>query len=412
MSAQVDPLAGLDEVEWERLVHAYGSARDVPPKLRALRSRDARVRHDALMSLSNSVTHQGGRYSASAPVAGFVVELVLAPDALDRERLLEFLCALAVGIDDDRLPAGVPISEWRDGAASLEAERESLVVHAAKWADREMKRGPERELWLRNPFSGLTPSPDTVAAYDAVRDELPRLVRFLASRRSVERTRVAYLVGMFPESATQTVPLLVDRLDVEADEHALTSTLIAHGLIASPSETLDRVARFLDDERPLVCWGAATALARASATSSEPPSRQTIRTLIESTVHVDVPELRIHDGWIGSYAAKSLASIGHWLTTDDIKELADRLPLATSSFNRDQLLDTVLSAAFPGTDPETNVSLDDLTPVQQHVLHAVLPIWESNDSWLSAVPGALARHGLKGSRNEIEAALAPGADRR
>lgn len=409
MAAQVDPLVDLDEVEWEWLVHAYGSAKDVPHNLRALRSPDTRVRHDALMSLSSSVTHQGNRYSASAPVARFVVELALAPDALDRERLLEFLCTLAVGIDDDRLPAGVPISEWRHGAASLEAERESLVAHAAERADREMKRGPERELWLRNPFSGLTPSPDTVAAYDAVRDELPRLVRFLASSRSVERARVAYLVGMFPESASQTVPLLADRLDVEADEHALTSTLIAHGLIASPSETLDRVAQFVDDERPLVRWGTATALARAAATpDSEPPSRQTIRTLIESTVHVDVPDLRIHDGWIGSYAAKSLASIRHWLTTDDIKELADRLPLATFSFNRDQLLDTILSTAFPGTVPETNAGLDDLTPVQQHVLHAVLPIWESNDSWLSAVPGALARHGLTYGRTEIKAALAKG----
>ena len=406
MSAQVDPLARLDEVEWEWLVHAYGSAKDVPPNLRALRTQDARGRRDARTRLNSSVTHQGGRYSASAPVARFVVELALLPDALDRESLLEFLCTLAVGLDDDRLPAGVPISEWRHGASRLEAERESLVAHAAEWADRTMKSEPERELWLRNPFSGLTPSPDMVAAYDAVRNELHRLVRFLASRRSVERARVAYLIGMFPESASETVPLLADRLDVEADEHALTSTLIAHGLIAVPSETLDRAARFVDDERPLVRWGAATALARASASSFEPPSRQTIGILVESTALEDVPDLRIHDGWIGSYAAKSLASIRHWLTTDDIRDLSDQLPLATSSYNCDQLLDTALSAAFPGTGPEATVRLDDLTPVQQHVLRAILPIWAANDSWLSTVPGALARHGLRGSRSEIESALA------
>ncbi|MFD2794973.1 hypothetical protein ACFS27_15545 [Promicromonospora vindobonensis] len=406
MSAQADPLAGLDEVAWEWLVHAYGSAKDVPPNLRALRSQDARVRRDALTGLNSSVTHQGSRYSASAPVARFVVELALTPDALDRENLLGFLCTLAVGLDDERLPAGVPVSEWRYGAACLEAERDSLAARAAERADHEMRPWPERELWIRNPFSGLTPSPDTVAAYDAVRDGLPRLVRFLASPRSVERARVAYLVGMFPESAAETVPLLVDRLDVEADEHALTSALVAHGLIAVPSETLDRVARFLDDERPLVRWGAATALARASATGSEPPSRPTIGTLVESTVLEDVPDLRIHDGWIGSCAAKSLASIRRWLTTDDIRDLADRLPLTSSSFNCDQLLDTVLSAAFPVTGPGATARLDHLTPVQRHVLHAVLPIWELNDSWLSEVPRVLARHGLTGTRTEIEAALA------
>ncbi|GAB4084005.1 hypothetical protein GCM10028784_06350 [Myceligenerans cantabricum] len=408
MVAQVDPLAGLDEVEWERLVHAYGAAKDVPANLRALRSRDPRVRHGALVHLSASVTHQGSRYSVSAPVARFVVKLVLAPDALDREGLLEFLCALAVGIDDERLPAGVPIAEWRDEAAQVEAEREALIAGAAEWADSEMNHGPERELWLRNPFSGLATSPDTVAAYDAVRDELPRLVQFLGSHRSVERARVAYLTGMFPESAARTVPLLADRLDVETDEHALTATLIAHGLIASPSATLDRVARFLDDQPPLVRWGAATALARASATASRPPGRRVIRILIDSTVHQDVPDLRIHDGWIGSCAAKSLTSIRHWLTAADVEDLADRLPLAASSFNRGHLLDTILSAAFPGAGPAADVRLDGLTPVQQHALRAVLPVWESDDSWMSTIPGTLARHGLICSRSEIEAALTAG----
>ncbi|RPF22530.1 hypothetical protein [Myceligenerans xiligouense] len=408
MVTEVDPLAGLDDVEWEWLVHAYGAAKDVPAGLRALRSPDEQVRHDALVNLGSSVTHQGSRYSASAPVARFIVEVVLAPDALDRERLLEFLCALAVGIDDDRLPAGVPIAEWRDEAAQVEAEREVLVAHAAQWADSEMKRGRERELWLRNPFSGLAASPDTVAAYDAVRDALPRLVRLLGSNRSVERACVAYLIGMFPESAARTVPLLADRFDVEADEHALTATLIAHGLIASPAATHERVARFLDDERPLVRWGAATALARASATASRPPGRRVIRILIDSTVHQDVPDLRIHDGWIGSYAAKSLASIRHWLTAADVEDLANLLPLSASSFNRDQLLDTILSAAFPGAGRAANVRLDGLTPVQQHALRAVLPVWESDDSWMSTIPDALARHGLICSRTEIEAALTTG----
>ncbi|MBL0884957.1 hypothetical protein [Myceligenerans indicum] len=408
MVAQVDPLAGLNEVEWEWLVHAYGAAKDVPANLRALRSRDAQVRHAALIHLGSSVTHQGSRYSASAPVARFVAELVLAPETLDRERLLDFLCALAVGIDNDRLPTGVPIAEWRDEAAQVEAEREALIAGATEWADSEMKRGRERELWLRNPFSGLATSPDTIAAYDAARDALPRLGRLLGSHRSVERARVAYLIGMFPESAARTVPLIAERLDVETDEHALTAVLIAHGLLAGPSATLARAARFLDDQRPLVRWGAATALARASAADSRSPGRPTIDILIESTVHPDVPDLRIHDGWIGSYAAKSLASIRHWLTAADIRNLADRLPLTASSFNRDHLLDAILSSAFPGADHAANITLDRLKPVQQHVLGAVLPIWKSDDSWMSTIPGALARHGLTCSRSEIEAALTTG----
>ncbi|MEV1147390.1 hypothetical protein [Micromonospora sp. NPDC049799] len=38
MDQLTDPLAGLDDLPWESLHHAYGPAVDVPDQLRALRS--------------------------------------------------------------------------------------------------------------------------------------------------------------------------------------------------------------------------------------------------------------------------------------------------------------------------------------------------------------------------------------
>ncbi|MGW1604835.1 hypothetical protein [Streptomyces eurythermus] len=52
-------LAGLDEVDWVGLSHAYGSAEDVPGRIRALCGIDGQARQEALQSLSNSISTKG-----------------------------------------------------------------------------------------------------------------------------------------------------------------------------------------------------------------------------------------------------------------------------------------------------------------------------------------------------------------
>jgi len=58
-------LAGLDEVMWGELRHAYGAATDVPAQIRALASPLDTERHSALRALYGNIYHQGDRFSAT-----------------------------------------------------------------------------------------------------------------------------------------------------------------------------------------------------------------------------------------------------------------------------------------------------------------------------------------------------------
>jgi len=59
-------LAGVEDVNWARLEHAYGTAADVPQMLTGLAANDDQwSKH--LDELVGSVTHQGSTYSSTAP---------------------------------------------------------------------------------------------------------------------------------------------------------------------------------------------------------------------------------------------------------------------------------------------------------------------------------------------------------
>jgi HEAT repeat protein len=68
-------LTGLDDVDWARLTHAYGSAEDVPATLRALGSDDSEAASEALSELFGSIFHQGTVYEATVPAVRFLVDL-------------------------------------------------------------------------------------------------------------------------------------------------------------------------------------------------------------------------------------------------------------------------------------------------------------------------------------------------
>jgi hypothetical protein len=128
----------LDEVDWQALTHAYGSAGEVPPQLQALTSPDALARDHACEELYASVCHQGSAYEASAPVAAVLIELAGDPATPDRHRVLEFLAALAIGHDRWLLPGSYPVTKVRRDVArkaslteaELERELQQWVADA------------------------------------------------------------------------------------------------------------------------------------------------------------------------------------------------------------------------------------------------------------------------------------------
>ncbi|WP_406863116.1 PBS lyase [Streptomyces sp. HUAS MG47] len=112
-------LAGIDEVDWASLGHAYGPADDVPALLRGLASPDPEVRESALDGLYGAVHHQGDVYDSTLACIPFLLELVADPAVQDRGGIVELLTSIG-GIDldgDDELDElGLDAEEFEDAA--------------------------------------------------------------------------------------------------------------------------------------------------------------------------------------------------------------------------------------------------------------------------------------------------------
>lgn len=88
-------LAGLDQVDWHAVSHAYGPADDIPRLLRLLLSEDPDVYETAWDELINDVWHQGTLYPATAAVAPFLIQLLSDPRFLTRVQVMDVLAGWA-----------------------------------------------------------------------------------------------------------------------------------------------------------------------------------------------------------------------------------------------------------------------------------------------------------------------------
>ena len=68
-------LAGLNDVDWAALSHAYGPAVDTADLLRQAASHDSQAASEALNELHASIFHQGTVYSSTPVAVPFLVEL-------------------------------------------------------------------------------------------------------------------------------------------------------------------------------------------------------------------------------------------------------------------------------------------------------------------------------------------------
>lgn len=58
--------AGLDQIPWNELGHAYGDATDIPDLLRQLASADPQTREEAQRTLYTNIYHQGTTYTGTS----------------------------------------------------------------------------------------------------------------------------------------------------------------------------------------------------------------------------------------------------------------------------------------------------------------------------------------------------------
>ncbi|HEY9371577.1 PBS lyase, partial [Streptomyces sp.] len=191
-------LAGIDEVDWASLGHAYGPADDVPALLRGLASDDPDIRETALDGLYGAVHHQGDVYDATLACIPFLLELVADPGVRDRGGIVELLTSIG-GIDldgDDELDQlGLDEEEFEDAA--------NYAMAAAGVA-----AGAEV-------FFGLVFDPDP----------------------EVRLSAPCALASLHPEPA-RVLTLLRERLTVETDTQVRLALVEAVGRIALRHESL------------------------------------------------------------------------------------------------------------------------------------------------------------------------------
>ncbi|MFF3598073.1 hypothetical protein [Kitasatospora indigofera] len=262
MKPSDDLLAGLDDIDWAALGHAYGSAEDVPDQIRAACGPDEGAREDAFRHLFGNIFHQGTRYSASPYAVPFLARIATAGPPGARADALLLLTRLAVDWHDEYdLPLGIDTAAWRAAAISPE---ENL-----RWYDEQIATETDGKR-LKNLREGraycaaghpVDAREGALRSYDAVRAQLPVLLDLLGDPDAEIRTRTAYLLGWFPEEADAALPPLLACLDGERNPACAATVLVAVGLLADHDPD-GRLRRHLDHGHPLPRWAAATALAR------------------------------------------------------------------------------------------------------------------------------------------------------
>jgi tetratricopeptide (TPR) repeat protein len=233
--AALQVLAGLDEVPWRTLQHAYGPATDVPGQLRALLSPDEHVRERAMHHLCGNIWHQGSVYKATAYAVPFLITLLAYARTPDKPAILQLLAALA---EDD-------------GARTYGEDSEAKAAH------------------------------------DAVGAGLPLYLDLLAARNESELQAGAITVlAAFPERSAESAPPLQASLAAEQDRLTRVSLLWALGRVmdASAESRAYFEATLTHTDDPLLAFLAAAALAdRAGEATPE----HAVDMLVEAAAAVD-----------------------------------------------------------------------------------------------------------------------------
>ncbi|MET9594459.1 hypothetical protein ABZY45_26565 [Streptomyces sp. NPDC006516] len=374
-----DLLAGLDDVDWTNLSHAYGTADDVPGHLRALCSHDERALRQAVNSLFNSLAHQGNRCQASPYVVPFLARIArLGPDPA-REHALHLLTGLAVNWDEEsEIIDGADISAWRAEAAENAPVRLLPAYEEALATERDEQRRCNLQQvrdWMAagNPIDARDSS---MRSYDAVLAEIPALLGLLRDEELRVRTRAAYLLAWFPELSDTAVPLLRDFAAHEHDSVAKATSLVAVGILGAP-DLVEVLADDLKAEDALVRWAAATAIAQTARSGEKVEAPLLERAVAELAAAAAAPApVPATDYGNGDF---------HGLTADLLIALPtsaasrDAVAACLPSVDRSLLAfkaKTVLPSLFPDPLSLPRPLFASLHPSQQQFLCALADLYE------------------------------------
>lgn len=127
----------FNDQRWSKLVHAYGSAEDIPALLQLLREFPAEVDYESepYFSLWSALCHQGDVYSASYAAVPHIVDAMLSsPSALRASPLQLVVCIELARANGKGPPVPTELAESYPAAVRRLAE---VVAAAGRSAESE-----------------------------------------------------------------------------------------------------------------------------------------------------------------------------------------------------------------------------------------------------------------------------------
>ncbi|MBG6092632.1 HEAT repeat domain-containing protein [Actinomadura viridis] len=375
-----DPLAGLDDVDWARLEHAYGPAEDVPDLLRALASESASEREKALNELYGNIFHQGSRYEATAHAVPFLAALADDPRVQDRADIVRLLCSIAIGYDEPYLPSGVDIAEWRADVermrtADPDEELRRIEQWVAEATDEGERRVREMRLAVYDPDQSLRHADAELGAYDAVRATVPTLRDLLGAPDPETQAAAAYTLGWFPEEAAGTLPALRSLLKPEVVPGVAANVILSAGLLDG-HDLVPQLRAFLTGENALLRSAAAIALARLEVTDQE--VLDVLEAAAAQPPEPSTPNIHHLYGAVRGYATITLAAVEEQAHPRLLGAMLKGLALSSgpAAF---PTAEAVLQHVFgkPGTSPLP--PYEDLTEPQQRAVRTLAEM--GDDTW-------------------------------
>ena len=162
--------AGIDEVDWASMEHAYGPADDVPAMLWGLASDDPVLREAALDGMYGAVHHQGEVYACTLACIPFLFELVVDPGVQDRGSIVELLTSIG-GIDLGEDDEDELAEEEIEGAANYAMAATAVTAGAGVFCELMADEDPGVRLAAPPALAGLHSEPARVLAL--LRERLP-----------------------------------------------------------------------------------------------------------------------------------------------------------------------------------------------------------------------------------------------
>ncbi|MFF3671577.1 HEAT repeat domain-containing protein [Microtetraspora malaysiensis] len=378
-----DVLAGLDELDWAALSHAYGPADDVPGLLKALRSESHDERKRAVHELYGNIFHQGSRYQATAYAVPFLARLAVDPATDDRQEIVHLLASVAIGYDEAHLPRGVDIAGWRAEVGRMRAADPAEELRKIdEWVEVAQDEGERRvRSWRRDMFDhaeSLRYAQDELGVYDAVRAEIPGLRRLLGDDDAETRSATAYLLGWFPEEAADSVLALRTLLASEIVTGVTANAIISAGLL-SDAELIPRLREHLSGPEPLLRWAAAVALARLDVLDPE-----IIGALASASVdppEADVaPGVHFLEGDPRAYASQTLAALDAKLPAESVDAVLEGLSRSAevATFS---MATAALRLTFGEGAPRPLPPFKELTEPQRRVVRVLAELGPETWRW-------------------------------